>query len=927
MPDAGLTKALSKAVRKGASGARVFRPGEREALQVDLDAKNAKRATKGLDPVTSPKLEPVAEPPVLAPNVPEILDPDAVPPAAKVADTGPVVTPAPPEPPVRPAPVVDETQVNVDAFRMSRAQLGDFALDESYMPNFDTIKDTDGVKAVIADTALRNAGKIDEARRGVIANEQLLKLAGELDLRRDVVEKVLTRESGGVLNPETIVAARQVLSASADRLKSLADMIAAGKATDIDKVTFARQVQFHNEYQTQFMGARAETGRALNAFSIPVGSEETVAARIQEIIKGAGADVETLARAVAMTDSVAGVTKAVRVGLFRRSGRAAINLVNRNFVNGILSGPVTHAVNTLGNGLFQAMNTAEISAAARLGKFLPGDEHVQVGEALAMLHGTVSATRDAWRLAARTMRTGQTLDQVLKYETGNVRTLSILPELDKPYLRRVISGIDSFIDAPTERVLAAEDEFFKTIAYRASVERQALLHVQAQLDAGAITRADAAQAVREFMEDIPEEAQKQAEDWAREMTFQNPLGPTAQLFQTWARKIPPLTLIAPFIRTPINIFKQGVYRSPMAVFSAKFWRDVQAGGRARDLALTRFAMGSATTALIATMAMDGEITGAGPSQPEAKMLWEANGRRPYSIRVVDPDTGQPTYHSYARMEPIASVVGATADAVEILSYLNSDVETMTDEEVQIYNAAGAIIAGVMNNTGNKTFMKGTADFVELLTDPTRYARSYAMQMAVSTTLPYSSLLRTIRNTQDPYLREAWTILDKYRDTIPGYSEKLPPRRGLFGEVREKNSSTLLGTMSPMPESPEKYDRVTAKLADLMNQTKLVPITMPHKEAQGMRLRADEYEHLVRISRTQPIFNGGTQTFKDKLAEVMDSEVYANAEPVMRVELLKQVQRVADDAGRALLAEQNPQFAARLERHNAKRNRLRFGEIE
>jgi hypothetical protein len=55
------------------------------------------------------------------------------------------------------------------------------------MPNFDTIKTTDDVKAVISDIAEQNKGKITEARRGVITNEQLQGLANDLDVKQDVV--------------------------------------------------------------------------------------------------------------------------------------------------------------------------------------------------------------------------------------------------------------------------------------------------------------------------------------------------------------------------------------------------------------------------------------------------------------------------------------------------------------------------------------------------------------------------------------------------------------------------------------------------------------------------------------------------------------------------------------------------------------------
>lgn len=938
MPDFGLEAAIRAAVKKGAKGAQVLRPAEKEIIDAAAKKAEADAAAKAaVPPAETPGAAPAA-----APEVASAAKPAAAPkgkPKPAVAAEGeapikpveqprpnPTAAELPPErvPDSAEAPLTPQetTQVHVDAFRMSRAQLGDFVLDEKYQPNFDTITTTDDIKATIADVAQRNAGKIDEARRGTITNEQLKGLAGELNVSQDVVRQVMERESGGVLNPETILAARQVLNSSAERLKSFADKIAAGQATDLEKLQFARQIQFHNEYQAQFMGARAETGRALNAFKIPVGSDATQVARIQEIISAAGGDVERLARAIRMADSVSGVTEIARGGLFRRSAQAAMGLINRNFVNGILSSPATHLVNTMGNSLFQAMNAAELATAARLGKFLPGPEHVMVGEAAATLHGTLNAVSDAFRLFGRALRTGETLDNVLKFEASGPRgTLQTLPELDKPFIGRIVQGLDVFIGLPT-RALGAEDEFFKMLAYRADLERQALLHVQEQVGSGALKLEDAAQVARDFIENAPEEAQKAAEDWASEATFQNPLGPMAATLQSALRKAPPLTLIAPFIRTPVNIFKESAARSPMALFTARFWKDVRGGGRARDLALTRFAMGTATAALVAKWVADGTVTGGGPQQPEARMLWMADGKRPYSVRVQNPTTGEYTWHSYARMEPFASVIGSTADTCEILSYVSEDVETMTDEETQAYQASAAIVAGIMNNTGNKTFLKGISDFAEFVNNPGQMVKSYSNQM-LAAQVPYSSLLRFVRNTQDPYLREAWTLLDKIKDNTPGYSQDLPLRLDLYGEPREKSHSTLLGAMSPIPESGERYDDVTRELLDVMKETRIVPVTMPGKRVEGMRLNAAEYANLVELSRADPVF--GSTNFHDKLDDVMMSTVYQGATPMMRAEILKKVQSSADAIGVSRLEQQNPDFAERIAEWRMQKERLKFNK--
>jgi hypothetical protein len=277
------------------------------------------------------------------------------------------------------------------------------------------------------------------------------------------------------------------------------------------------------------------------------------------------------------------------------------------------------------------------------------------------------------------------------------------------------------------------------------------------------------------------------------------------------------------------------------------------------------------------------------------------------------------------MEPIASVIGATADTVEIMSYLGDDPEIMLNDDQEAYKAAGAIIAGIMNNTGNKTFMKGISDFVELTNDPTRNIASWSNQMGASM-VPYSALQRSIRNVEDPYLREAWTLLDKIRDNTPGYSKDLAPRLGLFGEPREKNSSTLLGAMSPLPESPQGMDPVIDELVDVMQNTRLVPATMPGKNIDGMRLTADEYADYVRIARSEPIFGG--RTYYQELERTINTSTYQRATSQMRYEMLKAIQTRADSIARAPggpLEKQNPDYADRISQWRLEQERLRFGK--
>jgi hypothetical protein len=885
MADLGLTRALRQAIRKGSKGTKVVRPEEAEAL-----TRQPKDRTQPPDPALQPAVEPATEV-TTTPLTEEERIVTAAPAEA------PVVTPA--AQPAIGAPTVPKFQLpgdlEVEAARLSKVKLADYDLDESFQPNFDKINTFGDTKAIIAELAQRNAGRIDEARRGVITNEQLRALADDLDVDGTAVRRVMERETGGVLNPETIVAARQMVNSSADRIAQLRDRINSGNASDVEKLMFMRQVQFHGDFFTQFMGARAESGRALNAFRSPLGLNAAQLARMKEVVERLQGQPEQLAKALAEVNTAAGISKFARG--YNKS--RVWGTLNELFVNSILSGPKTALVNAMGNALFQTMNIAETAVAARLGKFLPGDEHVQVGEAAAMVHGTLSGVRDGLRLAAKAFKNGRTLDDMVKFDTPVRRAISsenlLPPGLKDTPLAKFVDGLGTFIRLPTERVIAPTDEFFKTIAYRADLERQAMLHAQEQLASGSLKSPDdAIKAARQFLEEAPTTAAEGASEYARYAAFQNKLGETGAAWERALRSWPPLTLLAPFIRTPVNIFKAGLLeRSPLALFSRKFWADMKAGGRQRDMALARVTMGSLTSAYIAYETLQGSVTGGGPTDDAARQVLQAQGWQPYSIRWVD-DYGDIHYTSYARLEPIAFVLGATADTVEIMSYLNSDVETMKDEESQAYNAAAAVIAGIANNTMSKTFTKGLADFSELMSDPKRYVKQWAGQMATSF-IPYSAMRRQIGQIEDPYLREAWTLVDKLKTAsgIPGWSKDAPPRRDIYGKPRKVAAGDLLGPMSPIPSTVGFPDFVNDELVRVMEQTRQVPVAMPGKTVEGMRLTAKEYDDLVRISRTEPIF-GRKRTFYDELERTMESATYDRATPFFRAELLKDVQLRADE---------------------------------
>jgi hypothetical protein len=1017
MPDFGLTEALEAAM-KGAKEAQVLRPAEAKlaasaaktaptpaaegAAPYVGETVNAQPSTPAPGAVQEPQINP-SQPPAdippgaapeaagAAPSEPAPTDvatatADGAPPsgAASAAEPPPEPIVPPPEPATTPRasvlpPEATPTQVNYQAVAeqaeaFTRANLSEFPpekLDMSHMPNVNTLETTDDVKAVILKIADDNKGAIDAARRGVIGDQQMIGLAQDLSLNVDTVRQVLERETGtNFVKPEIALAARMVGGNEAGVLKALSAKVADGTATSAEIIQFEQHSQFLEKYITQLQGGVAESGRTQRALGIHYNgaTPPEVLDHMAQVIQQNKGDLKATAAAINLAGTPAGIANIVsgigKVGAIKGSYLYTKGLLQRVFINGILSGPPTWLKIFLGNNLNLALNTFDLFSAGigrqtlglavRNGRFFSADEGVQISDAVAHVHGVISAGADALRVAGRVIRTGQSMDSILgegRATEGAQRSgqplTTVFPQLQNTYLGGISHVLDNIIDAPGARVIGPIDEFTKTLGFRGYATMMTLKQIREGLLAGTLKPADAGAVAKNMMENMSPEMAQAAEDWAHRMTFQSPFpdGGPGQAFQTLLNKAPVLRFIFPFMRTATNIFKQSIVeRTPLAIFSSRLRQQIANGGFEGDLAKVRIATGTAIGSMFAWMAIHDRITGDAPKDAKQRAVWEMDGRTPYSIRVTNPITGKESWKSYAWFEPTATLAGATADAISVASYIHGDddVDSMQDHQANWDQAVAHIMASIVQNTGNKTFMQGAAQFSEMYNDPQRAFSMWADQMGANMQ-PFSGATKFVRNEQDPFMRQAFTLLDKIKDQLPtglgvAGSRTLPLRLDVFGEPRTRSGdNAILGPLDPLPGSSSKKDPVVDEIQNLMQQTRTVPIGMPTPRlalggaAQGMqagtglRLNPDEYEMYTRFARHDPIFENQTVTFKQKLEQTMNSEVYKDSTPAERVEFIHMVQRQADKLAAQELFEENPDFAERMTNWTARNNRLKYGQ--
>jgi hypothetical protein len=844
-----------------------------------------------------------------------------------------------PTPPARPAPSVRKQLLSVDvdeeSAAIARASLKDFDLEQSYQFNYDTFETGDDLLAAIAQRAEARAGSIDEARRGKITHDELHQLARDLGTRSSVVKSVLERGSGGLVNAETVLAAREFLVASAARLRSLAVKIDKGMGSDMDRLKFRRQMLLHDEFQRELMGARAETGRALNAFGIPVGLEEdpTLLRQMMEISDTMfGKDTDSLAKMIAEMDSIEGVNKLTRK--YTRSKLAGA--LQELYINGLLSWVRTHIINTMGSPLMMGMTVAERALAARMGT------GVEPGEATAMLFGMMSGFRDAMKLGARAFREGESLDGILRYEGHTRRAISDqnlevksrfmasgMSERTAGFLGKVTDFIGATIRVPTERVMAPVDEFMKAIAWRGELAAVAFREARQQQRLNPnMTREEFNEAITEFMDAPPAQLEKMASDYSLYITFQTPLGGKMGKLQKLLGETPGAFVVAPFIRTPVNIYKAGIIeRTPIGLLTNRERADAVFRGADADAAIARarMAMGTGLATMVGFLAADGRITGGGPSDPAMRDVLRAKNWQPYSFVWTDEE-GRKHYQSYMRLEPLAYIIGAVADLVEIRQAIWGYQDIYLDEEKRSANIATQVVQAIANNTTSKTFLKGVFDLVEAWDDPGRYFQNYVENVALAA-IPYSSFRRGINQLADPTVREAWTAMEKLKvnSGVPSYSIDAPPKLDIYGN---KIDLGHIYALTPLPSSEEKYGRVIHEMIRLQESTGSAPIRRASKQGQeGVPLNAKEYYQLMYISRNEPIFGGGSRTFEQQLEYVMDSPAYLNDSDFGKAQRMRDVQTDADEKARKELGKRNPDVAkkafARQQRKEMREEGIRF----
>jgi hypothetical protein len=611
--------------------------------------------------------------------------------------------------------------------------------------NFQTPDET---KRFLSDVAKANKD-FPEARRGTMTIEQINELSKDVNLK-----DILGRKISMPLNAEQIQAAKSVVYQNTeDAVAKAKAWVASGGQ---DPVAFQEAVDSlvsNTAFLETLQGASSELGRAMRVLRERPSVDLSIAMKQLLEQRAKGVSTEELIQSLATFDDPASAAKFV--------GKIATptwkDKFKEYYINFWLSGIRTQTINLASNVLTAVSPLIEKPLEAGIGALRRTPDRVTFREVGARVAGMRQGTREGLKLAAQAFKTGEAQSRVTRLDVQ----------------RNAIGGpVGEVVRIPT-RLLLTQDEFFKSIARRGELNAQAF---KKAFDESGGNRQKLDELFTKYKEEPTEAMQKAAEREAEYRTFQSELGRTGKNFQRFLAQSPTASFFIPFFKSPANLLKYAAERSPFAPLSDRWMTEIKAGGRQRDEALAKLSLGIGATGALVSYALEGKITGSGPTDPKERAALLATGWQPYSIKVGD------TYYSIGKLDPYATLFGVVADAVTAKDY-------MTEEEYQ--KALAFIPFSIASNIAQKTYLQGFTNLYESLagdyadiTTVEKFIRDTAAGLAVP------NLFRQAGAAIDPQVREANSIIKEVQNRIP---------------VIRGNTFTIAGTDYDINRVPNKLN--------------------------------------------------------------------------------------------------------------------------
>ena len=582
----------------------------------------------------------------------------------------------------------------------------------------------------------------------------------------------------------------------------------------------------------------------------------------------------------------------------------AFNNLRTLQINGLLSAPPTHITNGLSGITNALLNPFTKLVAGKMFK-----DQALTNAAADMLTGYMRSWKESLELGLKVFKSEDTYDSTADLQGLLKNDSEPLPLSAESFGISQASPFRAFFDAvgkglrfPT-RIMGTMDTVMTQLNYRALAFAEAMGEARDSLAKEGMTNTDEILAAAEklfktegkYFTKTGEAISPDLLYEAKEMLYQNSLDGTIQigskkytvdkdvsvvrqlgsgikqLSGVKLLDVPALRLVLPFINTPFNLLNQAVEYSPLAIQRAL---STKLSDKERKIASAKIAIGCSVWGLGIMMAMSGKITGTTPTGEQGKALLKT-GWQPNSIVFTKPD-GTKTYLSYARYEPLASMLSMGAD-------LASVAEAMSTNDSEIIT--NRILGSIAQNFTNKVYFKTMLDQINLVladdVDAFKKTGNVGARF-LQGFVPYSGALRWGNSLADPELKQARGFLEDIRKGLPfvdGVGNPIEPKRNFYGEImysQDNFFNNLFGVRSNSQQATVE-DLELIRLADQGYAPPMLNPQYKDKEMDLLNFRDPETKQTAYDAVAQRMgeitING--LTLRGALAELIQSPEYQN----------------------------------------------------
>lgn len=602
-------------------------------------------------------------------------------------------------------------------------------------------------------------------------------------------------------------------------------------------------------------------------------------------------------------------------GWFKKAG----NILSESGIASMLSSPTTLAVNVIGGTYMKHQRTLQDLLQYSLGVISRNPERMKSRELKYLIHGTmvrnikedlpqIGKNIKAW---ASSKFEDDVIDEAMlaRYVQDQEHGRKYVSSY---YIRGKEEGsadttfntmINTFgkLTRSTYKTIGIIDDYYKRSAFRSQLVRAG----SRVADARKIADADYVKFIDEFVKVNTELHQirnkglkptkdfmtknkqfigtgkgglthaDEARDFANYMTMQSELDGILKKGVDFLNSDGFLRLMIPFKLTPINMLKIAG-NTAFDPLKKSLWLDIKKGGVKRDIAIAKMAYSTSVITGLSFLATSGNITGS--FSPEERLRMQSAGIPEYSFKIGDK------WYDYRQLEPIATLAGVITDVYKFQHNLmlrkddiaKKDLENVQDEVTKFM---GDIMMSVVNNIVNKSYAKGMADSMSLLTGEGNIT-TYTGNL-VSSLVPMSSMANFIgRVAGDGYKKESTDfsekILSKYRvllerDALDAYGRPIVDIEYTpFGTKRldiEAHENRGAREVARLEVPLTKMSRVISQEVGVGTSIK---VELTNEEYHEMRRSLDTVYHLT-----------------DRLNELVDTTSYKEAKPFVQARMLSE----------------------------------------